>query len=172
MARAALHLLPLSSLLVLLFMPNPSLAKLGPPCLSQFALANRACIALPVVEGSGGPNHVKLREEDDHHGHEHGHGNEHKHGHEHEHEHGHGLGDENEHGHGHGHEHRHGHGHGHGHGEEPQVNKNCCRWLAEVDEACVCEALLRMPPFLVKAKHTYIIKVGKTCKHEYNCGGI
>ncbi|XP_010942492.1 uncharacterized protein [Elaeis guineensis] len=148
MARAALKLLALAILLILLFLLDLSFAQLRPLCLSQFALANQACVVLPTEEVSRDSSLAKLQEEDEY------------------------DDDEHEDHHGHGHGRGRGHRHGRGHGEEPRVNTDCCRWLAEVDEACVCEALLRMPPFFIKAKHTYIIKVGKTCKHEYNCRGI
>uniref|UniRef100_A0A0E0LP77 Bifunctional inhibitor/plant lipid transfer protein/seed storage helical domain-containing protein n=1 Tax=Oryza punctata TaxID=4537 RepID=A0A0E0LP77_ORYPU len=52
-----------------------------------------------------------------------------------------------------------------------QTKKDCCRWLKEVEPACVCDALLRLPPFLVKPQHKYTVKVGDSCKYTYHCGG-
>jgi hypothetical protein len=41
-----------------------------------------------------------------------------------------------------------------------------------VQKDCVCEALLRLPPFLVKPQHTYVVRVGRTCQITYRCGGV
>ncbi|KAE8801715.1 putative pectinesterase 66 [Hordeum vulgare] len=41
----------------------------------------------------------------------------------------------------------------------------------EVEPGCVCEALLRLPMFLVKPQHKYTIRVGKSCEVTYRCGG-
>uniref|UniRef100_A0A0E0KDX8 Uncharacterized protein n=1 Tax=Oryza punctata TaxID=4537 RepID=A0A0E0KDX8_ORYPU len=30
---------------------------------------------------------------------------------------------------------------------------------------------MRLPPFLVKPQHTYVVRVGRTCKITYRCGG-
>nr|ACG46563.1 aspartic acid-rich protein [Zea mays] len=58
------------------------------------------------------------------------------------------------------------------HDEELRAYRDCCRWLKEVQKDCVCEALLRLPPFLVKPQHTYVVRVGRTCKITYRCGGV
>uniref|UniRef100_A0A453I2N3 Bifunctional inhibitor/plant lipid transfer protein/seed storage helical domain-containing protein n=2 Tax=Pooideae TaxID=147368 RepID=A0A453I2N3_AEGTS len=50
--------------------------------------------------------------------------------------------------------------------------RDCCRWLQEVQKDCVCEALLRLPPFLVKPQHKYVVRVGRTCRIVYRCGGV
>ncbi|CAD6211241.1 unnamed protein product [Miscanthus lutarioriparius] len=55
---------------------------------------------------------------------------------------------------------------------ELRAYRDCCRWLKEVQKDCVCEALLRLPPFLVKPQHTYVVRVGRTCKITYRCGGV
>ncbi|CAL5085136.1 unnamed protein product [Urochloa decumbens] len=49
--------------------------------------------------------------------------------------------------------------------------RDCCRWLKEVEPDCVCQALLRLPSFLVKPQHKYTVKVGHSCKFTYRCGG-
>ncbi|XP_078159036.1 tetratricopeptide repeat (TPR)-like superfamily protein [Carex rostrata] len=55
---------------------------------------------------------------------------------------------------------------------ESSANKECCRWLQEVDNDCVCEVLLKLPPFLVKPKHNFMVRVGRTCRLSYNCPGM
>lgn len=65
----------------------------------------------------------------------------------------------------------HGHGHGRGNGHHPRANQDCCRWLEEVENDCVCQALARLPMFLNRPKHTYMLSVGTTCKFAYKCGG-
>ncbi|PRQ26149.1 hypothetical protein RchiOBHm_Chr6g0291441 [Rosa chinensis] len=95
-----------------------------------------------------------------------------------------GGGDRPEHGSGHGHGHHHGHGHnrkqqrrhrhrhGHHHRSEtppsPQ-EENCCKWLSQLDNQCVCELLLRLPTFLLKPAHTYSLFVGSSCNVKYTC---
>ncbi|KAJ1692116.1 hypothetical protein LUZ63_008814 [Rhynchospora breviuscula] len=55
---------------------------------------------------------------------------------------------------------------------ESNGNKECCRWLKEVDNACVCEMLLKLPSFLIRPKHKFMIRVGRTCRFTYNCPGF
>jgi hypothetical protein len=43
--------------------------------------------------------------------------------------------------------------------------------MKEVEPDCVCEALLRLPAFLVKPQHKYTVRVGRACKFTYRCGG-
>jgi hypothetical protein len=62
--------------------------------------------------------------------------------------------------------------HEHHHDEELRAYRDCCRWLQEVQKDCVCEALLRLPPFLVKPQHKYVVRVGRTCRIVYRCGGV
>ncbi|KAJ6973088.1 hypothetical protein NC653_033428 [Populus alba x Populus x berolinensis] len=62
--------------------------------------------------------------------------------------------------HGHGHRHRHSHG---------GLEENCCRWLSDVDPECVCELLVRLPPFLSKQHHEYTVKIDDTCSVSYSC---
>lgn len=56
--------------------------------------------------------------------------------------------------------------------DDHRAYRDCCRWLKEVEPDCVCEALLRLPPFLVKPQHKYTVKVGNSCKFTYRCGGV
>ncbi|XP_028788912.1 selenoprotein Pa-like [Neltuma alba] len=71
----------------------------------------------------------------------------------------------------HGHRHRNGHGHGHRHRHHTSQEEDCCRWVKEVDSQCVCEVLLRLPPFLVRPLHQYTVTVGDFCNATYSCGG-
>ncbi|KAK2990514.1 hypothetical protein RJ640_019794 [Escallonia rubra] len=75
--------------------------------------------------------------------------------------------------HGHRHrQHRHGHGHGghrHEHAETP-VEADCCRWLNSVDNECVCDLLVYLPPFLSKPIHQYTVTVDSSCNVTFQCG--
>ncbi|KAI4300023.1 hypothetical protein L6164_033442 [Bauhinia variegata] len=141
------------------------LATPRPLCGSQFALANYACATLPHTPGtppsppsppppSPSPPSPPDDDDDDN---VKGHGGRHGHGH------GHGN-----HGHDHGNQHRRGHHHRH---QLTSQEENCCRWAREVDSQCVCEILLRLPPFLVRPVHDYTVKVGDMCDVTYSCGG-
>ncbi|CAL5437020.1 hypothetical protein CsSME_00047170 [Camellia sinensis var. sinensis] len=66
--------------------------------------------------------------------------------------------------------HGHGHRHRHRHRESP-IEHDCCRWLKEVDTACVCELLIRLPTFLSRPVHEYTVEVDETCSVTYACGG-
>ncbi|KAF9669414.1 hypothetical protein SADUNF_Sadunf14G0105200 [Salix dunnii] len=50
--------------------------------------------------------------------------------------------------------------------------ENCCRWLNDVDAECVCELLVRLPPFLSKPPHEYTVKIDDSCSVSYSCGLI
>ncbi|KAI3930702.1 hypothetical protein MKX01_037148 [Papaver californicum] len=52
-----------------------------------------------------------------------------------------------------------------------QQEKDCCRWLKEMDEVCVCQLLFRMPFFMWKPKHDYVIKLQDACTVTFNCKG-
>ncbi|KAJ6873598.1 hypothetical protein NC651_032452 [Populus alba x Populus x berolinensis] len=85
--------------------------------------------------------------------------------------------DDSNHGHGHRHRNRHGHRHGNGHRlggrrhghSHGGLEENCCRWLSDVDPECVCELLVRLPPFLSKQHHEYTVKIDDTCSVSYSC---
>ncbi|MFS7930808.1 putative bifunctional inhibitor/plant lipid transfer protein/seed storage helical domain superfamily [Helianthus anomalus] len=50
------------------------------------------------------------------------------------------------------------------------VEQQCCKWLAQVDDECVCELLGRLPPFLVRPIHEYTVRVVGSCNTTYSCG--
>jgi hypothetical protein len=56
--------------------------------------------------------------------------------------------------------------------DDHRAYRDCCRWLKEVEPDCVCEALLRLPTFLIKPQHKYTVRVGRTCRFTYRCGGV
>ncbi|CAN0892603.1 hypothetical protein LINGRAHAP2_LOCUS17643 [Linum grandiflorum] len=93
-----------------------------------------------------------------HHGDGHGHHGE-GHGH-----HRHGLGDSQEHGHGGGHHHHH-------HDSATTAEENCCMWLTRMDSECVCDVLVRLPPFLAKPSHKYTVYVNDACVVTFSCSG-
>lgn len=111
-----------------------------PLCASQFALANYACARLPFSPGSPPEPPPSPPSPDD----DEGHRNNHHHRH-------------------------HGHRHGHHHRQGPE-EEECCRWAKEVDSQCVCELLVRLPPFLMRPLHQYSLLIGEDCKVTYSCG--
>ncbi|OMP05013.1 tetratricopeptide repeat-containing protein-like protein [Corchorus olitorius] len=127
-----------------------------PLCASQFALANYACVKVPLVQlpppaplPPPPPDSPPPPEAEGHrHHHRHGHGNS--------------QGQEN----GHGHRHRHRHRH-----HETPDERNCCRWLQQIDNECVCDVLVHLPPFLSRPNHDYTVVVDETCSVTYKCGG-
>ncbi|KAK9055785.1 hypothetical protein SSX86_026870 [Deinandra increscens subsp. villosa] len=155
--------------------PIPPFAP-RPLCNFQLALANQACAYLPSALTPPPPqlpfapvfpppppppvNHDQI------HMHKHGHSNgvepgpengqnqssAHRHGHDHAR---------------HKHDH-HVHGHHHKHKMSP-VEQQCCKWLAQVDDECVCELLGRLPPFLVRPIHEYTVRVAGSCNTTYSC---
>ncbi|KAK7336733.1 hypothetical protein VNO77_17279 [Canavalia gladiata] len=117
-----------------------------PLCASQFALVNYACSRLPFIHGvppapSSSSDSPPSPEDEE------GHKNHHK--------------NESSHSHRHRHKHRH---------HETPDEENCCRWAKEVDNECVCELLVRLPPFLVRPLHRYTLNVGESCEITYSCG--
>ncbi|KAI4374307.1 hypothetical protein MLD38_012317 [Melastoma candidum] len=53
----------------------------------------------------------------------------------------------------------------------PSQVKECCRWLNEVDDQCVCELLTHLPLFLARPVHEYHVIVPDTCDVIYSCDG-
>lgn len=73
--------------------------------------------------------------------------------------------------HNHHHHHRH-HRHRHRQGHSASdVEDECCRWLKEVDDECVCGLLLRLPPYLSKPEHDYTVIVNDDCEVTFECPG-
>ncbi|KAI3773091.1 hypothetical protein L6452_04290 [Arctium lappa] len=150
--------------------PIPPFAP-RPLCNFQLALANQACAYLPssLVPPPPPPpppfatGYPTPPPSSEHHDQSHRHRHRHHHSHANEHDDGHGLNET----HGHGH-HRHGHGH-RKHRMSP-IEQQCCKWLAQVDDECVCELLGRLPPFLARPVHEYTVRVAGSCNTTYSCG--
>lgn len=70
----------------------------------------------------------------------------------------------------HRHRHRHRHRRHHNTRETPEES-NCCRWLKEVDNECVCELLVQLPIFLARPVHEYTVLVDDSCNVTYTCSG-
>ncbi|CAN1130812.1 hypothetical protein LINPERPRIM_LOCUS13440 [Linum perenne] len=51
------------------------------------------------------------------------------------------------------------------------AEENCCRWLKEMDSECVCDVLVRLPPFLAKPSHVYSVHVYDGCVVTFSCSG-
>ncbi|WCJ21506.1 Tetratricopeptide repeat (TPR)-like superfamily protein [Euphorbia peplus] len=49
--------------------------------------------------------------------------------------------------------------------------ENCCRWLNDLDDECVCDLLIRLPAFLASPEHQYTVAIGNACKVSYQCNG-
>ncbi|KDP21489.1 hypothetical protein JCGZ_21960 [Jatropha curcas] len=74
----------------------------------------------------------------------------------------------------HPHPHRRPRQHGHRHpppGAHPSAVENCCRWLSDVDNECVCDLLIRLPIFLARPAHQFTIVIGDTCTITFSCSG-
>ncbi|KAL6502849.1 hypothetical protein OROHE_024017 [Orobanche hederae] len=75
------------------------------------------------------------------------------------------------------HSHDHNHNHSHSHQSyagnttvTSSTEEQCCHWLKEVDNVCVCNVLLRLPAFLSKPAHNYTVAVNSTCEVTFQCG--
>ncbi|KAL6208566.1 hypothetical protein ACLB2K_019515 [Fragaria x ananassa] len=185
-----------ATLLLLPYMEAQHYAPPRPLCASQFALAGYACSLLPygpmppIPRPPSPPSPSPPDDDDDDddddnddgrddddgngrddggdgggdgaaransHGHGHGHGREH-------HEHGHSRKQQRH----RRHKRRHGHHHRSQRSMTPQED-NCCKWLTQLDNQCVCELLLRLPTFLFKPAHTYSVYIGTSCNITYTC---
>ncbi|KAI3928117.1 hypothetical protein MKW98_023718 [Papaver atlanticum] len=56
----------------------------------------------------------------------------------------------------------------HRHYHLSQNEMDCCRWMKEMDDACVCQLLYRMPSFMRKPKHDYVVRVHDSCTVTLN----
>ncbi|CAN8253883.1 unnamed protein product [Cochlearia groenlandica] len=68
------------------------------------------------------------------------------------------------------HRHHH-HHHHHRHSEETYAQQECCKWLKLMDNECVCDILVQLPPLLAKPVHNYTVFVDESCIVTYTCGG-
>ncbi|KAF9604685.1 hypothetical protein IFM89_009121 [Coptis chinensis] len=59
----------------------------------------------------------------------------------------------------------------HRHHHHADAIDNCCRWLRNLDDTCVCELLIRLPPFLRRLEHSYLVKIDEDCEVLYKCDG-
>ncbi|KAF2594165.1 hypothetical protein F2Q70_00044302 [Brassica cretica] len=117
-------------------------------------------------------------DEDDHDDHDHDH-DDHDHDHDHDHndhdhnrDHDHDHDDDNHHDNNHNHRRHHHHHHHHQrHREETFAQQECCKWLKQMDNECVCDLLVRLPPLLAKPAHNYTVFVDESCIVTYTCGG-
>ncbi|GFP97844.1 hypothetical protein PHJA_001928500, partial [Phtheirospermum japonicum] len=53
---------------------------------------------------------------------------------------------------------------------ETAEQENCCRWLQEIDDVCVCELLVLLPPALARPVHNYTVVVDESCSVTFQCG--
>uniref|UniRef100_A0A7N0T3K2 Uncharacterized protein n=1 Tax=Kalanchoe fedtschenkoi TaxID=63787 RepID=A0A7N0T3K2_KALFE len=178
---------------------QPWLRTPHPVCVSQFALANRACSHLPIYtvppppspptpetppapqpptpEPPAGPlpppapgpepptpdqlrhHHHRHRGHDDDHGHHNHQSRGHHHGRHHD-DHGHHHDeDEDEHGRRQVQEMVHG----------SEIERECCHWLQQIDNDCVCDVLVHLPPFLSRPLHEYTVMVDDVCNVTFAC---
>lgn len=160
-----------------------------PLCNYQMALANQACAYLPFIqvpppaprapfappppmsddEDSPEPDHERRHRGHDEEDPDHDHDNDHEGDHDNDHE-----GDDNDRDHDHKNKHKRKkhkrrHHRRHHHRDTP-VEQQCCKWLSQVDDQCVCELLVRLPPFLARPVHRYSVIVGRACNITYSCG--
>ncbi|KAG9448925.1 hypothetical protein H6P81_008890 [Aristolochia fimbriata] len=45
----------------------------------------------------------------------------------------------------------------------------CCRWLLEIDEVCMCQALAQLPKFVSAMSHTITLRPTSDCSVTYHC---
>lgn len=155
----------------------PSPSNSHPLCVSQYALVSQSCAQYFLRrDNEDGEKHIRGHEHDDDHEHEEDreHEEHHQEGHEHEHHEDHeqehheekGNGERNE-----GGRQRRGRRRGENETREGEPDEeDCCRWLEEMDDECVCDLLIRLPPFLTKAPHNYSVSIGEECSVTYTCG--
>lgn len=124
--------------------PIRSLPPPRPLCSSQYVLVNYACSMLPYSPRQSVLGSIASPSPE---------AGEHK---EHDHKHGHG----------HGHRHRH-----RGRHQETPQERECCRWLREMNVECVCDLLVHLPSFLTKPFHNYTVIVDETCAITFPCAG-
>ncbi|KAM7256297.1 hypothetical protein ACFE04_012038 [Oxalis oulophora] len=48
--------------------------------------------------------------------------------------------------------------------------ENCCRWVKEIDDECVCNLLAHLPSFLARPVHSFTVIVHESCVVNYSCG--
>ncbi|XP_042022931.1 uncharacterized protein LOC121770213 isoform X3 [Salvia splendens] len=69
--------------------------------------------------------------------------------------------------------HRHGGHHNHGHRhhmhKETSAEADCCRWLKQVDNICICSLLVHLPEFLARPAHNYTVYVDESCEISFSC---
>ncbi|KAI3979699.1 hypothetical protein MKX01_013794 [Papaver californicum] len=161
--RSAMAIVVFATVLFSIPKKIASLPIQKPLCISQFALANQACGSIPIqqdlveyVEDPEDPengrhrssrtrnrerSNSRARDGESHNG---SHSRQHRRRRARRHRHHHHL---------------------------SQNEMDCCRWMKEMDDACVCQLLYRMPAFMRKPKHDYVVKVHDSCTVTFNCPG-
>ncbi|PKA61456.1 hypothetical protein AXF42_Ash014373 [Apostasia shenzhenica] len=61
------------------------------------------------------------------------------------------------------------HDHHRHHHKNPEGSA-CCRRLAGIEDACICQMMSKMPAFITKPKHTVTIVPTEGCEVTYECG--
>ena len=64
--------------------------------------------------------------------------------------------------------HHHRHRHGSPYQDSPE-EEECCRWLKQIDNQCVCDLLVYLPDFLAKPRHNFTVSVAQDCTVTYQC---
>ncbi|XP_052184127.1 uncharacterized protein LOC127796167 [Diospyros lotus] len=54
---------------------------------------------------------------------------------------------------------------------ESREEDDCCKWVKAVDSDCICDMLVRLPAFLSRLAHDYTVAVDETCNVTYQCPG-
>ncbi|XP_013603813.1 PREDICTED: histone-lysine N-methyltransferase set1-like [Brassica oleracea var. oleracea] len=131
-------------------------------------------------DGDDHDHHDHDHDDDDHHHNHHDHDHDHNRDHDHDHNnHGHDHDDDDhDHHHHNDNSHRrhhrrrhHHHHHHHRHREETYAQQECCKWVKQMDNECVCDLLVRLPPLLAKPAHNYTVFVDESCIVTFTCGG-
>lgn len=139
------NVLAVSSIIILLSSHACLQAKAQALCYSQFALANEACSFLRP--GRSAQDEPKPDPKDEH-----------------------TLAPLRD-GHHHHHDHRNSDDGNHDRRADP-TDSACCRRLSTIDNACVCQVLARLPPFISRPTHSLIISPVKGCDVSFQCDGL
>ncbi|KAJ8622873.1 hypothetical protein MRB53_031402 [Persea americana] len=65
----------------------------------------------------------------------------------------------------------HGHHHRRRHSYNQGNESECCRWVKQMDTGCVCLLLSHLPPFVVKPAHSLTLSPEQGCVVNFRCPG-
>ncbi|GAB2267962.1 hypothetical protein Dimus_002939 [Dionaea muscipula] len=54
---------------------------------------------------------------------------------------------------------------------ETENQQECCHWIRQIDNNCVCDLLVHLPVFLSRQVHNYTVYVDEACSVSFQCPG-